>query len=417
MPGADVDAVLLATGPPTEPSAVLPNLLVALGPSLHETGVAAWFVNAMVPLLKLQRGDESVDLLWLGGCIRPIPDMPASGPEMEVDFGEDEDTEVTPLKAFDVDQAPVDTQSPAADCILLSRLFRRSLLTSTTFTASALRSVRAFARRRHLYGSKYGYPGGSAWCTLLWAFCQWLDQQPLASSLGEAAVLHRFFTVLAVWPWPLPWTTENMSRIVAGHPVDGSALEVSLGRHQATSFVVPLPTTLAPRVWNMTQSVQVSTQRSLLREAWAAALSASPPNELPEFRHEMREYTCQRHGPQGTRWPVYLCVELPLSAPPEWRGIVGARLMSTLLPQLEACGFFPRPLCVDEPSYLVLLWPVDATWSTHAPADLVLPLRGRILPCMYAMLQAAYVTMWGTRTTKPRVESLLPSIDVQLADL
>jgi hypothetical protein len=36
---------------------------------------------------------------------------------------------------------------------------------------------------------------------------------------------------------------------------------------------------------------------------------------------------------------------------------------------------------------------------------------------MYAMLQAAYVTMWGTRTTKPRVESLLPRIDVQLADL
>ena len=416
--GADMDCVLLASGPAVEAGVALPTLLGPLREGMVSTGVAMWFVNAMVPLIKVQRGDDSVDLLWQGGVIPPPAELRTVGSPEEVVFDADEE-QLPVLRCFDVETALVLPEGPAADCVNLGHLFRRSLRSSKTFTVGAIQTVRTFARRRHLYGSKYGYPGGSAWCVLLWAFCRWLDTQPKADTLGETSVLHRFFTVLAVWPWPVPWTTENMERIVSGRTVDGSALEVSLSRHQATAFVVPLPTALPPRVWNMTNCVHVATQRSLLREAWSAALAPGPPMLVPEYRNEVREFTCQRHATGGTmvmRWPVYLSIERPAQAPLEWRGIVGARLIGMLVPQLEACGFFPRPLCVDEPAYLVLLWPVDAVWATHAPADLVLPLRGRILPCIFAMLQAAYLTLWG-RAPRQQMESLLPTIDIQLADL
>lgn len=62
------------------------------------------------------------------------------------------------------------------------------------------------------------------------------------------------------------WTVDNMEALVntgafpilgwtptTQNRVDGTALEVSIGRHLSTAFVVPLPVAMAPRVWNMTQ--------------------------------------------------------------------------------------------------------------------------------------------------------------------
>lgn len=128
---------------------------------------------------------------------------------------------------------------------------------------------------------------------------------------------------------------------------------------------------------------------------------------------------CRRHQADGTlasRWPVYLSVTLPSGAPPEWRGIVGSRLMSVLLPQLQACGFFPRPLCVDTPSYLLLLWPADSIWSNVSHTDVMLPLQERILPCLFAMLESAHHTLWPGRDAPP-LRQLLPEMDVHLCDL
>ena len=45
---------------------------------------------------------------------------------------------------------------------------------------------------------------------------------------------------LALWPWPIPWMVDNMSNIVDRRPVDGAAVSVSVGRHLATAFIVPL---------------------------------------------------------------------------------------------------------------------------------------------------------------------------------
>jgi hypothetical protein len=116
---------------------------------------------------------------------------------------------------------------------------------------------------------------------------------------------------------------------------------------------------------------------------------------------------------------VYLTVALPPTAPQEWRGIVASRLMSTLLPQLDACGFFCRPLCTESPAYKVLLWPMDAVWTTHAPLDLLLPLRERLMPCLFVMLQTAYVSLFGDidpSVRPPPLTLLLPSLDLRLCD-
>jgi hypothetical protein len=124
-----------------------------------------WFVNATVPILRLQRGPDSVDVLWLAGCTVPT-DLPPVGADLEVDFepvDEDEEEDAPPpmasFRAFDPEDAGLILPSGAAsaDCILLTRLFRRSLsMARTTFSGEAVRAVRRFARRRHVYGAKYG---------------------------------------------------------------------------------------------------------------------------------------------------------------------------------------------------------------------------------------------------------------------
>ena len=197
----------------------------------------------------------------------------------------------------------------------------------------------------------------------------------------------------------------------------------SIGRYVATAFVVPLPVAYTPRIWNMTQCVQMPTQRAILREAWfaAVAIAHNGPGQPTAFADSAEEVRALRRGPVAAnglaRWPVYLILLHPPGSPKEWRGIVGSRLMATLLPQLEACGFYCRPICVESPAYKILLWPMDAVWTTHAPADLVMPLRDRILPCLFVMFQTAYGALWGNGAPdRPPLSDLLPSLDLQLSD-
>ena len=135
----------------------------------------------------------------------------------------------------------------------------------------------------------------------------------------------------------------------------------------------------------------------------------------------MREKLCRRHDMMGeivTRWPVYLSITFPADSPPPWKGIVGSRLMTVLLPQLQGCGFFPRPLCVDEPSYLLLLWPLESMWTHYAKEDIILPLQDRVLPCLFAMLETAHSNLWSYNArVAPPLTCLLPELDVMLCDL
>ena len=89
--------------------------------------------------------------------------------------------------------------------------------------------------------------------------------------------------------------------------------------------------------------------------------------------------------PAGMPWPVYLCFEMDGACPVAWRSLVSSRLVTTVVPQLDASGFFPRPLCIS-PSEgclwntqasltlghraIILLWPQHAMWHTHALHDI-----------------------------------------------
>jgi hypothetical protein len=123
--------------------------------------------------------------------------------------------------------------------------------------------------------------------------------------------------------------------------------------------------------------------------------------------------------------PLHLLITVPLASPPgrhrvcvlpsdapEWHGIIGSRLMPTLLPQLQQCGFFARPLCVSSPSYVILLWPNDTS-----PRDTILPLSERLLPCLYAMAESAHTAVWHGRCGAPNIRLLFPTMDVALCDL
>lgn len=293
---------------------------------------------------------------------------------------------------------------------------------------------------------------------MLWVYCVYLDVVNASSSAAAAAadapppppgaldacdVLWRFFTVLALWPWPLPFNTQNMDAIVDRHPdrfnaaaIDGSigpprlfsaaALNGSMGRFLFTNVVVPLPCTEGTgRFWNMTQAVTPANQRFITREAWIATRHRIVPGSVAEYRDEMRRFSLaclvDPAGHRVVRWPLYLSIAFPADAPRDWQGIVASRLIPTIVPQLERSGFVPRPLCCDRPAYVVLLWPRDAVWSTKNHRELILPLGERLCPSILASLHSAYVMLLSNSIHRdrplPPFERLLPLLDLHMCDL
>lgn len=66
------------------------------------------------------------------------------------------------------------------------------------------------------------YPGGSAWACMLLAYCQWSDYfkwHTKNEPIGNIAAM--FLSVLAKWPWPVPFTAENMVAILKKEAVKG----------------------------------------------------------------------------------------------------------------------------------------------------------------------------------------------------
>jgi hypothetical protein len=64
-----------------------------------------------------------------------------------------------------------------------------------------------------------------------------------------------------------------------------------------------------------------------------------------------------------------------------------------------------------------MLWPRDALMSTHAPSDVVIPLRDRLFPCVFMMLQGAYESIWGNgeQSHSPVFSDLLPMMEIRLS--
>ena len=168
--------------------------------------------------------------------------------------------------------------------------------------------------------------------------------------------------------------------------------------------------------------VQWSQHLCILREAWETGIRRLKATKeewrIPDYQDQMLRSpglpplsplnTTPMGSTVGGCWPVHMILWIPTRAPAMWRLLVSSRLVPTLgppgltdhigfngpvCPQLDAGGFFVRPLCVDSP-FIFLLWPQDCTWTVHSPAEYLLPLQARLREVFFQMLQEAYQLLW-----------------------
>ena len=129
---------------------------------------------------------------------------------------------------------------------------------------------------------------------------------------------------------------------------------------------------------------------------------------LEDFRSEMLLRSAYE------QWPVHLVVQwpdchhhLPVMMQ-QWHSLVDSRLVATLSPQLDACGFFTRPMCMDNP-FVFLLWPQEAAWTRHVEIEVLLPLRRRVSRVLFLMLLEAHRSMWPQKNG-PALRDLVPEV-------
>lgn len=186
----DLDAVLLSEGAASaggyDGGSALWQVHTALRAAAEMAGCDVHFVSATVPLVKVSRAEASLDLLWLAGVVLPPPSTtePDGAPsdddphtEMVIETlaeaaGDEPEPPAyappPPLVRYEAAdervQLPATGTGGAADAVRLSRLLGRTLSAgSPSFTVETITRLRGWAKARHLYGSRYGYPGGSAW--------------------------------------------------------------------------------------------------------------------------------------------------------------------------------------------------------------------------------------------------------------
>ena len=136
--------------------------------------------SAKVPLLTFDFREVNIDLLFARMAENSIP------PDINERIFEDEI-----LK--NLDEASVMSVNGPRATYMISRL-----VPNYDNFLIVLRCIRVWAKRRGLYGNKFGYLGGIN-CNILVAFVCQLYPEACPSTL-----LHRFFRVYSSWNWPLP---------------------------------------------------------------------------------------------------------------------------------------------------------------------------------------------------------------------
>ncbi|RHX97556.1 hypothetical protein DYB25_000252 [Aphanomyces astaci] len=135
--------------------------------------------NAFVPLLALVYDNVALDVLFAR-----VP-MPTVLPSQDID---------SDYILAGVDPASIKSLNAPRVSTLLLRLVPQPAV----FRAVA-RAIRAWAKARGIYSSKWGYLGGVSWTILVAFVCQMYPQETDCES-----VFVRFFHVMSEWAWPQP---------------------------------------------------------------------------------------------------------------------------------------------------------------------------------------------------------------------
>lgn len=159
----------------------------------------------------------------------------------------------------------------------------------------------------------------------------------------------------------------------------------------------------------MTQSVQWPQRQSICHEAWQTARTCEGP-PFVDLRIELRSLR------RFYAWPLFLTIELPFSSPPEWCGLIGSRLLTVMVPQLWAAGFFPRPLCVERPYFLIALWPKEALTHEVCQETIILELKERLAAPLFALCVKSFAESRLSVGGDAALQDLLPFVDIQPMD-
>ena len=246
-----------------------------------------------------------------------------------------------------------------------------------------LLTLRDWTKARHIYGTQFGYPSGSAWAVAVYVYSQ---LHP-----GHHNTLQEFVSFFVAWPWPLPMTMHNYNESISPMPVFEclSALCGTIAKYTATKLVIPLP---CGSRRNMTQHVGRSQHAYILHEM--CKLLAHTVGCRADYVTELTYM-----APSACTFLSIHCDTGVVS----WDSVVASRVMLTLVPQLEVCGYYVRPLCLNKPMVIVLL-------PRHQGS---LPLGARLIPILVKMLVDCYQTAPQDIKLKRSLSELMPILDVQ----
>ena len=239
---------------------------VLLRPSVQEKirehyGVQATalsFVRARVPILKMNLYDSHTQQVW------PV--------DMSVLIA------VRQSKAFvlyDVVQILPHVINKGRQFLSLcfTEFVKHEMRDNTLFSKSLIVLVRQWAQNRQLYGTVYGFPGGSAWIVMLWLFCETvLHNSSSPSVIIDDRHLFRLMCMFyAKWPWPLPLTRVNCFAVFKNDQdaYDWQFLPLGVTKHCCGEVVLPLPDEVQKEQKeqiNMTHTVGVIQHSTILWE-------------------------------------------------------------------------------------------------------------------------------------------------------
>lgn len=175
-PGSDIDTLVVVPKHVTRNDffEVFAELL-RKRPELEEIAPVP---DAFVPILKLQFGGISIDLIFAKLDIPRVPrDLTLNDKNL--------------LRNVDEKDLRALNGTRVTDEIL-------TLVPKPTVFKHALRCIKMWAQQRAVYANIYGFPGGVAWAMLVARICQ------LYPNAVSAVIVEKFFHIYAQWSWPEP---------------------------------------------------------------------------------------------------------------------------------------------------------------------------------------------------------------------